>query len=83
MKFGLGWKMRYEFSDNKAKLLHDGYIWRIAGIDIPLPLVWILGEGYAYETALSETQFAMYFAITHPWFGKVFGYEGKFTLTNS
>lgn len=85
MKFGLGWKMRYAFEDGKAKLLHNGYIWRIFGIDIPLPFYWILGKGYAYEQAVpgKPNEFDMYFDITHPWFGNVFGYKGRFSVSKS
>jgi len=80
MRYGLGWRMRYHYDGKKVKLDDDGYIWRIGKLSIPLPLQLILGRAYAYEKAVSDNEFAMYFEITHPFFGKIFGYEGKFKV---
>lgn len=80
MRFGLGWKMKCHFQNNKVHLDHVGFIWQIGKYQIPLPLHFILGTPYAYETAIDDTHFAMYFEIVHPLFGNVFGYQGTFTL---
>ena len=81
MRFGLAWKMRYAYEDNKAKLLHKGYVLCLGKLKIPMPVYLILGKAYAYETATSDNGFDMYFEIIHPLFGKIFGYDGSFTLT--
>ena len=83
MRFGLGWRMRLVYTENQVQLQHDGYIWRLFGCDIPVPIRLILGKSHAYEYALSDTEFGMGFDIIHPLLGKVFGYEGKFTLTQT
>lgn len=83
MRFGLGWRMHLVYADNQVQLQHAGYVWRIAGFDLPIPLGLILGKSHAYEYAINDTQFGMHFAITHPLFGNVFGYEGQFTLTQT
>ena len=80
MRFGLGWKMKCYFQNNKVHLEHVGFICQIGKYQIPLPLHFILGTPYAYKTAIDDTNFAMYFEIIHPLFGNVFGYQGIFTL---
>lgn len=80
MRYGLGWGMRYYYDGKKVRLDHDSYIWRISKLSIPLPFQLILGRGYAYEEVISDDEFAMYFEIIHPIFGKIFGYDGKFKI---
>jgi len=80
MRFGIGWKADYIYSSGKVKLLHRGYVWRIAGRAIPLPISWILGKGYAEEEALSNTSFRMHMHITHPIWGKLYDYRGIFEM---
>jgi Domain of unknown function (DUF4166) len=81
MRFGLGWRMRYHFDGKKARLDHAGYIWHLGNISIPLPFGLILGKAHAAEEAISDDEFVMCFDIVHPLFGKVFGYHGKFKVT--
>jgi hypothetical protein len=54
MKFGISWRCDYVFDGAKVCLLHRGYVWRIGGILLPLPLTWVLGKGYAEEEALDD-----------------------------
>ena len=81
MRFGLGWCMHLHYDGKKVRMDHRGYIWKIGKMKIPLPFEFILGRGYATEEAISDNEFFMYFEILHPFFGKVFGYDGKFALT--
>jgi len=78
MRFGMVWRMRFIFADDKIQLCHRGYAWHVGKWYIPLPLTWILGRAYAYEKAVSDDSFDMYFELIHPWWGKVFGYDGHF-----
>lgn len=78
MRFGIGWRTRFTSEGNKVILNHAGYVWRLFGFIIPLPISLIIGTGYAEEEALSETEFKMKMEITHPLFGKVFEYSGEF-----
>ena len=78
MRFGMVWRMRCIYADDKIQLCHRGYAWHVGKWYIPLPLTWILGRAYAYEKALSDNSFDMYFELIHPWWGKVFGYDGHF-----
>lgn len=82
MRFGVGWRFRCEWRDSKVILSHKGYIWRLFGVNIPMPFSLVLGKGYAEEIPLSDTDFSMWTHIMHPLFGKLFCYEGSFTITD-
>jgi hypothetical protein len=81
MRFGIGWKLAYEWDGEKVILRHRGYIRRILGITIPVPLELIIGKGHAEETPISDDKFCMWTHVDHPLFGKMFGYAGAFTVT--
>jgi predicted DCC family thiol-disulfide oxidoreductase YuxK len=81
MRFGLGWRMAYEWDGAKIVLAHKGYVLGLFGILIPLPLALIMGRGYAEETPLSDDEFSMMMEIRHPLWGKVYGYSGRFRIT--
>ncbi len=81
MRFGVGWKLAYEWDGNKVILAHRGYVWRIFGVSIPVPLEWIIGKGYAEEIPISDDSFSMWTHSKHFLFGNTFGYAGKFKIT--
>lgn len=78
---GLGWRAAYSWNGEKVLLTHRGYAIRFFGTTIPIPLTFLLGAGYAEETPLSDDTFSMMTEIRHPWWGKVFGYDGVFKIT--
>lgn len=80
MNFGLGWHMDYVYENDLVKLKHRGYVIKILGITIPIPLSLIIGKGYAEERALSDNSFEMLMTITHPLWGLVYKYKGKFEI---
>ncbi len=81
MRFGFAWRLYYEWDNDKVVLRHKGYGIRILGTLIPLPLSAILGRGYAQETAIDDDSFAMHVNISHPWWGRIYEYEGRFRVT--
>ncbi len=81
MRFGIGWKLAIEWDGEKVILKHRGYVWRVLGRLIPLPLTFLMGAGYAEETPLSEDSFAMWTHVEHTLFGPTFGYAGDFKVT--
>ncbi len=81
MPFGLGWRAAYRWADNTVQLSHRGYILRLFGHDIPLPLEPLFGRGYAEETAVDDDTFDMHMEISHPRWGRIYGYAGRFTVT--
>jgi len=81
MRFGIGWKLGFDWDGEKIVLEHRGYVWRIAGMMLPLPLGLILGTGHAEEVPLSEARFSMWTHAKHPLLGTTFGYAGEFKVT--
>lgn len=81
MRFGIGWKLAYEWDGSKVILRHRGYVWRILGVMIPVPFALILGKGHAEETPLSDTGFAMWTHAKHWLLGETFAYNGEFEVT--
>ena len=80
IKFNIGWRLSYAWDGKKVILQHRGYVWRIFGFDIPLPLEFILGSGYAEETAISDGSFHMWTHADHPLFGRMLYYSGEFKI---
>jgi len=82
MPFGIGWRMAYGWEDGCVKLKHRGYVLRLLGINIPLPLTLLMGAGYAEERAVDDNTFDMLMHITHPLWGTVYEYKGRFKVRN-
>ncbi len=80
MRFGLGWKMLYRWDGEKVVLQHRGYALHLFGHFIPVPLTFLMGKGYAEEIAIDDDTFDMITHITHPWWGKVYEYKGRFEV---
>lgn len=80
MKFGIGWRHKFLYEQDKVILRHIGYVWRVFGWKIPMPFSMFLGKGHAEEFSLSDDSFRMRMTITHPIFGKVYEYRGRFTV---
>jgi hypothetical protein len=80
MRFGIGWRHRFYYDGQKVILEHRGYVWRLFGCNIPIPLGVLLGHGYAEEQAIDETHFRMRMSITHPWWGLMYEYKGEFEV---
>lgn len=81
MGFGIGWKVAYGWDGTKVTLSHRGYVWRILGMDVPVPLALLIGRGEAEEVPLSQDEFSMWTHAKHPWFGAGFAYAGTFKVT--
>lgn len=82
MKFRLGWKMQYSWDGEKVILTHKGYIFQLFGHLIPLPLTILMGAGNATEYPVDDDTFDMEVSITHPWWGEIYGYKGRFKVSN-
>jgi len=82
MRFGLGWRMKYSWDGEKVVLAHKGYALQLFGHLIPLPLTMIMGAGNAAEYPVDENTFDMEVSITHPWWGEMYGYKGRFEVLN-
>ncbi|MDH5693276.1 MAG: DUF4166 domain-containing protein [Gammaproteobacteria bacterium] len=74
----LGLRMAVKVED--GKLLYSGrsYILKLGSLLIPIPEALVLGHTTIEEVGLDENHFAMDFRLTHPLFGQLFRYAGKF-----
>lgn len=79
---GLGWKTAFVAEGDKIELQYRGYVWRILGLTIPVPLSLLMGKGWAEEEAISENTFRMKTHVRHFLFGNVFAYNGEFTVVS-
>jgi len=80
MRFRLGWKMQYSWDGEKVVLAHRGYAIQLFGHFIPLPLTILMGAGNAVEFPVDDNTFDMEVSITHPWWGEIYGYKGRFEV---
>ncbi len=80
MSLGIGWRAACTFAGNTVTYSHRGYVWRVFGCNIPLPLHWVFGKGYAQEEATGDSSFRMHMEIRHAWFGEVYAYAGRFEV---
>lgn len=76
----MGWRMRYGWEDGKVVMRHNGYVLRLFGHYIRVPLELLIGEGYAEETPVDDNTFDMVMHLTHPKWGKIYEYQGRFSL---
>ncbi|MQA66361.1 MAG: DUF4166 domain-containing protein [Alphaproteobacteria bacterium] len=81
MRYGIGWSVAYTWDGSKVILQHRGYVWRIFGVVIPIPLSLILGEIHAEERPLSSERFSMRVLSSRGLLGKAFMYAGEFKVT--
>lgn len=82
LPFNFYWHMYYEWQDPSVVLRHKGYGIRLFGLNIPLPLEFFLGRIHAEERAQDEHTFSMFMAITHPWWGEIYRYQGSFKMVS-
>ena len=80
MRSRLGWRMNYLWEGERVKLKHKGYVIYLMGFFIPIPLTFFFGEGNAEETAVDDNTFDMVVTITHPLWGKIYQYKGRFVV---
>ena len=80
MPFGLCWKLTYHWENGKVILRHNGYALQLFGKLVPLPLIFLMGKGYAEEKPINDTSFEMFTHITHPLWGKIYEYSGQFEV---
>lgn len=80
VRLGVGMKLRVTAEQGALVFRDDGYIWRLFGVDVPLPLGLLMGSAYIEERPVDENGFSMRMTLTHPLFGQLFRYEGRFSL---
>jgi hypothetical protein len=74
----LGLKMAAYVEDGKLHYRGVKLIVKLGSLLIPIPEWLVLGHTTILEEAVDDKHFVMDFRLTHPWFGQVFRYAGKF-----
>ncbi|MDP9790969.1 DUF4166 domain-containing protein [Agrobacterium tumefaciens] len=80
VRFGVGMRLKVTAEDGALVFRGKGYIWRLFGTDMPLPVGLILGRAYIEERPVDAQRFSMRMTLTHPLFGELFRYSGSFAL---
>ena len=80
VRFGIGIKLKVTVEGGAIIFRDTGYIWRVFGVDIPLPLNLVLGHIYVEERPVDEDTFSMKMTMIHSLFGDLFRYTGIFSL---
>ena len=81
VRFGMGIKMQMSVENGALCYTSRGYVWKIAGIKIPIPTWLILGNATIIERATSDDTFYIDFNMVHPLFGRTFAYSGTFQIS--
>jgi len=80
MRFGVCWRFQYLWENDTVILRHRGYALKLLGHLIPAPLHWIIGRGDAIERAVDDDHFDMEVTLSHPLFGELYRYAGRFKV---
>ena len=80
VRFGMGIRLRVSAEEGALVFRDIGYLWRILGLDIPIPGRWVMGSVYVEERPISVNSFSMQMILKHPMFGVLFRYQGRFEL---
>ncbi|AZO78499.1 MULTISPECIES: DUF4166 domain-containing protein [unclassified Bosea (in: a-proteobacteria)] len=80
VRFGVGMRLRVTAEEGALVFRDEGYVWRLLGLDLPLPVGLLLGTGYIEERPIDERSFSMRMTLKHPLFGELFRYSGTFSL---
>lgn len=80
VRFGIGMRLAVTAEDGALVFRDRGYIWRVFGIDMPIPVSLLLGSAYVEERPVDRQSVSMRMTLTHPLFGQLFRYEGSFVI---
>lgn len=80
VRFGVGIRLAVTVEDGAMIFRDKGYVWRIFGKCIPIPISLFLGNAYVEERPIDQHSFSMKMTLKHPLFGIMFRYRGTFRL---
>ena len=82
MRFGVSWRFTLSFEGgNKIVYQHRGFGFRLFNTFLPLPVTALMGKGAGEEVMVDDDSFDMRITFTHPLFGLLYTYYGRFTFT--
>jgi Domain of unknown function (DUF4166) len=82
VRFGIGMRLAVSAEEGALVFRDLGYVWRVAGLRVPLPLGLLLGTAYVEERPdpADADRFTMKMLLRHRWLGDVLRYSGRFSL---
>jgi len=80
LRFGVGIRMRVSESGGALVYSARDHCWKIGPWILGIPNWALLGEARIVESMSADGGIHLDFTITHPWFGRSFGYRGRFIL---
>ncbi len=80
MRWGICWHSHFRWDGTRIIMQHAGYSLQWGKLSIPMPVSWLIGRSDAEEIAVDNTHFDMRVGITHPLFGKIYSYKGRFAM---
>ena len=75
----IGLRMTVSVIDKQLHYHGKHYIVNLGKLLLPIPEWLILGHTSIVESAINDKEFEMDFRLTHPLFGQLFRYSGRFT----
>lgn len=75
----IGLCMSVQVKDNRLYYQGEYFVIRLAGLTIPVPEWLLLGHTTIVEQQVDAKHFSMDFRLTHPLFGEIYRYSGKFS----
>lgn len=80
VRFGFGLRLSVSVVSGGLVEKELGYVWKIGGWFIPLPIHLVLGKSYVEEMPVSDSEYQMKWVVRHPVFGETFSYSGRFSI---
>ena len=80
VRFGVGMRLLVTAEDGALIFRDNGYVWKISGLKIPIPMQLVFGNAYIEERPIDDENFSMKMIIKHPLFGILFRYSGQFSF---
>ncbi|MBS0356581.1 MAG: DUF4166 domain-containing protein [Proteobacteria bacterium] len=79
----LGLQMAPYVTGNRLHYRGVRFVVKLGPILLPIPEWMVLGHTTIVEEAMDESHFVMDFRLTHPLFGQIFRYSGKFEAASN
>jgi len=83
VRFGVGMRLVVSAEDGALVFRSAGYVWRLFGRYLPIPLGLLFGAAYVEERPIDDARFSMCMVIRHPLAGVLFRYDATFALPPS
>ncbi len=83
VRFGVGMRLCVTAEDGALVFRDKGYVWRIFGHTVPIPVGLFFGKAYVEERPIDADSFSMKMELVHPLFGTLFRYRGHFSIASN